>query len=298
MQQQEKSNPEKIVIRAFYRFVDLPNFERLKKPFDQFTKSNKMLGTILLAAEGINSTISAPKEIMDKFWKFLDQDPRFANMSFKESYADFSPFERMRVRLKKEIVRLGYDGLDISKRGQYVKGEDWDRLISSHEVVLVDTRNDYEYAYGSFENALNPKTEDFREFPEWVDKNLDPKKHKKVAMFCTGGIRCEKSTALMLQKGFEEVYHLEGGILQYFEDTKNKNKKWNGTCFVFDDRIAVNPDMQPVEGVVNCKKCSKPVAITPEMKRVNNKGVSCFDAGTPCEDYEKHKNAKIKSKEI
>jgi len=282
MQQQEKSNPEKIVIRAFYRFVDLQNYERLKKPFDQFTKANKMLGTILLASEGVNSTISATREVMDKFWKFLDQDPRFANMPYKESYADFSPFERMRVRLKKEIVRIDYDGLDMSKRGVYLKAKDWDKVISDPETLVIDTRNDYEFDYGTFENAINPKTDDFREFPKWVDDNLDPKKHKKIAMFCTGGIRCEKSTALMLQKGFEEVYHLDGGILQYFEDTIGKENKWNGTCFVFDDRIAVDKNLQPVEGVVNCKYCSKPIEISDEFKRVNNKGVSCLDVGKPC----------------
>ena len=287
MQQAEKQENKKIHIRAFYRFVDLPNFEQLKKPFLQFTKAHNMKGSILLASEGINATVSAPREIIEKFWNFMDQDVRFKDMQYKESYADFYPFDRMKVRLKKEIVRLAMDDLNINKRGQYIRGEAWDKLISDPELVLVDTRNDYEYHYGTFENAVNPKTQDFRELPKWVDENLDPKKHKKVAMFCTGGIRCEKSTALMLEKGFEEVYHLEGGILQYFEDTKNKNNKWQGSCFVFDHRIAVDPELKPVEGVVLCYKCSKPLEITSETKRVNNRGAICVDIGEPCDDYKR-----------
>jgi len=283
-----EQSENKIHIRAFYRFVELPNFERLKKPFDQFCKANQMKGTILLAHEGINSTISAPKEIMEKFWKFLDQDPRFATMPYKESYADFSPFERMRVRLKKEIVRMGVEDLNLDKRGEYLKAEEWDKAISDPETIVIDTRNDYEYAYGTFENAINPKTSDFREFPEWVEKNLDPQKHKKIAMFCTGGIRCEKSTALLKNKGFDKVYHLDGGILQYFEDKQNKKHKWKGSCFVFDDRIAVTPDLKPVEGIINCKKCSKPLNVDKDTVRVNNKGVSCAELGKQCAEYEKY----------
>lgn len=283
-----EQSENKIHIRAFYRFVELPNFERLKKPFDQFCKGNNMRGTILLAREGINSTISAPKEVMEKFWNFLNQDPRFANMPYKESYADFSPFERMRVRLKKEIVRMGVEDLDLNKRGEYLKAEEWDKIISAPDTIVVDTRNDYEYAYGTFENAINPKTNDFREFPEWVANNLNPEKHKNVAMFCTGGIRCEKSTAYLKQKGFENVYHLDGGILQYFEDKQDKPHKWQGSCFVFDDRIAVTPDLKPVEGIINCKKCSKPLEVNSDTIRINNKGVSCFDLGNQCSDYEKH----------
>lgn len=305
-QQGKKQEGSKIHIRAFYRFIDLPNYEKLKKPFMQFVKAHDMKGTILLASEGINATVSAPEEVIEKFWYFLDQNKNFNNMPYKESYSNFHPFERMKVRLKKEIVRLAVDDLDVTKRGQYVKGEDWDKLISEPEVTLIDTRNDYEYHYGTFKNAINPKTQDFRELPEWVDKNLDPKKHKKVAMFCTGGIRCEKSTALMLEKGFEEVYHLEGGVLQYFEDTKNKNDKWQGSCFVFDDRIAVTPDLKPVEGVIFCHKCSKPLELPDNFdgnRSVNNRGTACKDLGFTCADYENITSAglrgeKIKSYEI
>lgn len=280
--QTEYLEQKKYHIRAFYRFVDVPNFEDLKKPFDQFCKAHDMKGTILLAHEGINSTVSAPKEVMEKFWYFLDQDRRFANMPYKESYADFHPFERMKVRLKKEIVRMGVENLNLSKRGEYVKGEDWDNLISDPEVITIDTRNEYEVDIGTFENAVNPHTTDFRNFPQWVEENLDPKKHKKVAMFCTGGIRCEKSTSLLKNMGFENVYHLDGGILQYLEDTNNKNGKWQGKCFVFDDRIAVDEFLQPIEGTILCKYCSRPLQITQELKNKNNKGVSCSVLGLEC----------------
>jgi len=272
-------------IRAFYRFTSLPNFMLLKKPFEDFCKSNNMKGTILLASEGINATVAAPSENIEKFWDYLGTYPAFKDMKFKESYNDKQPFEKMKVRLKNEIVRMGVEDLDLEKRGTYVKGADWDKLISDPEVVLVDTRNDYEFLLGTFEGAVNPKTEDFRSFPKWVDENLNPAKHKKVAMFCTGGIRCEKSTALLKNKGFDEVYHLDGGILQYFEDTANKNKKWSGSCFVFDDRVAVGADLQPVKVAV-CKHCTKPLDIDPATI-VNQKGVSCEMVGLPACHLEK-----------
>jgi UPF0176 protein len=281
-------------IRAFYRFVDLPNYEKLKKPFDQFCKAHDMKGTILIASEGVNATVSAPKEVMEKFFYFLDQDHRFADMPYKESFADFHPFERMKVRLKKEIVRLAVDELDVSERGEYVRGEEWDKLISDPEVITIDTRNDYEVMMGTFEGAVDPKTDDFRSFPQWAAENLDPAKHKKVAMFCTGGIRCEKSTAYLKQQGFENVYHLEGGILQYLEDTQNKNGKWKGDCFVFDDRIAVNDHLEPVKGTILCKKCSCPLDLTTDdfmhaeegsrLKNVNHKGITCEALGIECLD--------------
>jgi UPF0176 protein len=280
-------------IRAFYSFVELDDFIRLKAPLLEFCKSIELKGTILLAREGINSTVSATHENMQKFWDYLAQDERLKNIPHKDSFAHAQPFEKMKVRLKKEIVRMGVEDINLNNRGQYVKGEDWDKLISDPEVVLVDTRNDYEYLLGSFENALNPNTKDFRSFPKWVDENLDPSKHKKVAMFCTGGIRCEKSTALLKNKGFENVYHLDGGILQYFEDTKNKNDKWKGSCYVFDDRLAVDSELKPVD-VVLCKHCTKPLKIEPVKLNNNQKGISCFEAGLPCCDETEAREQKVK----
>ncbi len=273
------------VIRAFYRFVELDDYIRLKEPMLEFCKSINMKGTILLAREGINSTISATEESMNKFWEYLGQDERLRDIPHKDSYAHTQPFERMKVRLKKEIVRMGIEDISLDKRGEYLKGEEWDKVISDPETVVVDTRNDYEFLLGTFENAINPKTESFREFPQWVDENLDPKKHKKVAMFCTGGIRCEKSTALLKQKGFENVYHLDGGILQYFEDTKNRGDKWKGSCYVFDDRLAVDPELKPVD-VVLCKHCTRPLKIEPVKLNNNQKGISCADVGLKCGECE------------
>ncbi len=245
-------------IAAFYRFVELADFEAIKEPLLAFCKAHDMKGTILLASEGINSTISATEANMKAFFAYLDQDERLANMPHKLHTAAFQPFEKMKVRLKKEIVRLAYDKLDMAQIGDYVKPEKWDDLISDPDVIVIDTRNEYEVGLGTFEGAVNPHTQEFRALPEWVDQHLDPQKHKKVAMFCTGGIRCEKSTALLKQKGFEEVYHLEGGILQYLKDTGNKSGKWQGDCFVFDDRIAVNDQLEPSSDYA-CSVCGSHV---------------------------------------
>jgi UPF0176 protein len=268
-------------VRAYYRFVDLPDYEQLREKFLKFLKPTKIKGTILLAREGINSTMAATAEDMQKFFDFLNSDPRLANIPYKDSYAAEQPFRKMKVRLKKEIVRMAIDDLDINLRGEYVKGEDWDKLISDPEVLVVDTRNEYEIMLGTFENALNPHTNEFRNFPKWVDENLDPTKHKKVAMFCTGGIRCEKSTSLLKNRGFENVYHLDGGILQYLEDTENKNGKWKGACFVFDDRVAVDDKLQPAKHL-RCKKCGNPLTIDEVVWGANQKGVTCADTGGYC----------------
>lgn len=251
-------NDKEIVIITFYHFVDLPDYEQRRQPLLDFCNEHDLKGTILLAKEGVNSTISGTRENIAALINHLKSDPKFADLRWKESFADFKPFERMKVRLKVEIVRMGMEDMDISDRGEYVTSEEWDELISDPEVVTVDTRNIYETKIGTFEGAIDPETRNFREFPGWVEKNLDPEKHKKVAMYCTGGIRCEKSTALLKNMGFEDVYHLEGGILKYLEDTKNKNNKWQGECFVFDDRVAVNEELEP-SGAVLCKRCGAPM---------------------------------------
>lgn len=264
---------QKIVIIAFYHFADLPDYEERQGRMLAFCKRHKLKGTILLASEGINSTISGTRENIDTFLEHLREDKKFAGLQWKESYADFQPFERMKVRLKKEIVGMGVADLDISKRGEYVAAEDWDELISNPDVITIDTRNMYETKIGTFVGAVDPRTRNFREFPAWAKKNLNPKKHKRVAMFCTGGIRCEKSTSLLKNMGFEEVYHLQGGILEYLEKTKNKNKKWLGECFVFDERVAVNEDLQP-SGAVLCTKCGAPMG-TDDLKAAPLDTVIC-----------------------
>jgi UPF0176 protein len=250
---------DSVVIAAFYHFTPLDDHIQMREPLKTFCVEHDLKGTILLASEGINSTISGSRENIDKLFVHLKSDPRMKDIEWKESYLDFQPFERMKVRLKKEIVRMGLDDFDVSKRGDYIKPEDWDDFISQPDVYVIDTRNEYETRIGTFEGAIDPDTKNFREFPEWAESWSKDKTDKdvKIAMFCTGGIRCEKSTAYMKHLGFNNVYHLEGGILQYFEDTKNKNNKWQGECFVFDDRAAVDASLKPT-GALLCTECGAP----------------------------------------
>lgn len=257
-----------IVIAAFYHFASLPDYEEMRLPLLEFCKAQGLKGSILLAREGVNSTISGTREAVDALFARLKSDPRLGSLEHKESYSDTQPFGRMKVRLKKEIVHMGVEGLDVERRGEYVSAAQWDRLISDPDVVVVDTRNDYEVKIGTFARAVNPKTRFFREFPAWAKEHLDPQKHKKIAMFCTGGIRCEKSTALLKNMGFEDVYHLKGGILQYLEDTHNENGSWQGDCFVFDDRVAVDSALQP-SGATICPSCNEPYT-TDELKLGND----------------------------
>jgi len=232
-------------------------------------------GTLLLAAEGINGTIAGPQTGIDTVLAFLAAQPGLENISHKESYSDENPFHRTKVKLKKEIVTMGVEGIDPNQVvGTYVKPQDWNALISDPEVLLVDTRNDYEVEIGTFKGALNPDTETFREFPDYVAKNLDKNKHKKVAMYCTGGIRCEKSTAYLKEQGFEEVYHLEGGILKYLEEVPKEETLWEGECFVFDGRVAVNHNLEQGQ-YDQCFACRFPLTEQEKQSEHYVKGVSC-----------------------
>lgn len=225
-------------VYSFYRFVPLPDREELRASWLKFCKSLGIKGTILLAEEGLNASLSGEKSALDTFLAHIGKDSRFTNFpNIIDNSVEILPFSKMVIKLKKEIVKMGLGTMAAdTPRGTYLVADEWDKLIQQPDVVLVDTRNDFEVAMGSFKGAIDPKTEVFTEFPAWADENLNPKQHKKVAMFCTGGIRCEKSTAYLKSKGFEEVYHLKGGILQYLADTGNKNGLWQGECFVFDDR--------------------------------------------------------------
>jgi UPF0176 protein len=244
---------------------------------------HEVRGTLLLAQEGINGTIAGSREGIDAVLNHLRQDPRLAEISYKESFTDSAPFMRSRVKLKKEIVTMGVEGIDPKRVvGTYVKPEDWNDLISQDDVLLVDTRNDYEYQVGTFKNAINPNTESFREFPDYVKSQLDPEKHKRVAMFCTGGIRCEKSTAYLKEQGFDEVYHLEGGILKYLEDVPEENTLWEGECFVFDERVTVNHQLEKGD-YDQCHACRLPITEEDKQSSKYQKGVSCpycFDKTT------------------
>lgn len=233
-----------IVVVALYKFVALPDYRALREPLRQLMLDHGVKGTLLLAEEGINGTVSGTREGIDALLTRLKADPRFADLEHKESYCAEQPFQRSKVKLKKEIVTLGVPEVDPTRQvGTYVAPADWNTLIDDPEVVLIDTRNDYEVAIGTFAGARDPKIASFREFADYVRSQLDPAKHKKIAMFCTGGIRCEKASSYMLSQGFEEVYHLKGGILKYLEEVPPTQSKWQGECFVFDDRVTVRHDL-------------------------------------------------------
>ena len=262
-------------IAALYKFVALPDYKELQPKILKVCQDNGIMGTLLLAEEGINGTVSGSREGIDNLLAYLKSDPRLADLSHKEAENEEQPFYRMKVRLKKEIVTLGAPGTDPNKMvGAYIKPKDWNDLINDPEVILVDTRNDYEVEVGTFKGAINPKTQTFREFKQYVEENLDKDKHKKVAMFCTGGIRCEKSTSYLLREGFEEVYHLEGGILQYFEDVPEEESTWEGECFVFDQRVTVNHALEK-GSYDQCYACRYPITEEDKQSPKYEKGVSC-----------------------
>lgn len=269
-----KSN-EKTVIAALYKFTAFSDFADWREQIYQALLDNNVKGTLLIAHEGINGTIAGSEAGIEKVLQYLQSIPAIGELSYKTSYSDDMPFYRTKVKLKKEIVTLGVEDIDPRKDvGEYVKPEDWNALISDPEVVVIDTRNDYEYQVGTFKNAINPNTDAFREFPDYVAKNLDKTKHKKVAMFCTGGIRCEKSTAYLKQQGFENVYHLQGGVLQYFEDVKTEESLWDGECFVFDNRVAVDQELQPGK-YDQCYACRMPITEEDKQSPHYIKGESC-----------------------
>ncbi|MFT5693969.1 MAG: UPF0176 protein [Oceanicoccus sp.] len=280
---QSSSKPDTFVVCALYKFVTLSDFEDIRDPLLEVMKAFNVRGTLLLAVEGINGTVAGSREAVNSLLAWLRNDARLADIDVKESLSTKAPFLRTKVKLKKEIVTMGVEGIDPNQVvGTYVEPKDWNALISDPDVLLVDTRNDYEVQVGTFKNALNPNTVSFREFPQYVESHLDPQKHKKVAMFCTGGIRCEKSTAYLKEQGFEEVYHLKGGILKYLEQVPEEETLWQGECFVFDDRVTVDHQLQKGH-YDQCHACRLP--ITEDDKKSDHyvPGVSChfcFDKTT------------------
>lgn len=269
----------KFLTAALYKFVSLPNYKSLQAPILEACISNNIKGTLLLAEEGINGTIAGLPQDIQNLLDFLRADPifdnRFVNLEHKESFASEHPFYRMKVKLKKEIVTLGVPGVSPTKKvGTYVKPEDWNALISDPDVILIDTRNDYEVDIGTFKGAIDPKTTTFREFPEYVAEHFDKTKHKKVAMFCTGGIRCEKASSYMMDQGFEEVYHLQGGILKYLEVIPEAESMWKGECFVFDQRVAVKHNLEVGE-FDQCYACRHPLSPAEMQSTQYTAGISC-----------------------
>ena len=269
------SHPQPAVICALYKFVALADFREIRQPLLEFCIDQGIKGTLLLAREGINGTICGTRAAIDRLLDYLRCDPRFADIEHKESFDGGQAFYRMKVKLKKEIVTMGVPGIDPNHVvGTYVEPADWNALISDPAVTVVDTRNYYEFDIGSFANAINPQTETFRQFPDYVAKNLDPQKHRKVAMFCTGGIRCEKSTAYLKQQGFDEVYHLKGGILRYLQEVPKEKSLWRGECFVFDNRVAVNHDLEKGR-YDQCHGCRHPITDEEKQSRLYLEGVAC-----------------------
>ena len=270
---QDKNSP--VVVCALYKFTALEHYQTLRDPVYRQMDNLDILGTLLLAKEGINGTIAGLAQDIDDFLGWLMQQPGLEGFDYKESFTDKSPFKRARVKLKKEIVTMGVEGIDPRHAaGTYVDPAEWNDLIDDPDIILIDTRNDYEVQVGKFENAIDPKTTTFREFPEYAKQNLDPRKHKKVAMYCTGGIRCEKSTALLKQRGFEEVCHLKGGILKYLESVPEAETRWQGECFVFDDRVTVNHKLEK-GSYDQCHACRLPITDEDKLSVEYQPGVSC-----------------------
>ena len=264
-----------IVVVALYKFVTLEDFEAKRQPLLDVLTRSAVKGTLLLAREGINGTIAGQREGMDQVLDWLRADPRLSDLDHKESLCEEMPFYRTKVKLKKEIVTIGVPDVSPNETvGTYVDPQDWNALISDPQVLLIDTRNDYEVSIGTFEGAVDPKNKSFREFPEYIKAHYDPAKHKKVAMFCTGGIRCEKASSYMLQQGFDEVYHLKGGILKYFEEVPAEQSKWNGECFVFDNRVTVRHDLAP-GSFDQCHACRHPISAAEKASAQYEEGVSC-----------------------
>ena len=264
-----------LTVTALYKFVSLPDYKDIQPRLKSFCDTHGIKGTLLLALEGINGTICGEDHAITAFLNYLKSDPRFADIDHKESYSEHQPFLRMKVRLKKEIVTLGVPGVDPHIAvGTYVDPKEWNDLISDPDVILIDTRNDYEVEIGTFKNALDPHTTTFRQFPEYVAQNCDPRKHKRVAMFCTGGIRCEKASSYMLTQGFENVYHLKGGILKYLEEVPQEESLWEGECFVFDARVAVSHGLDAGH-YDQCHGCRRPLSDEAKASPLYEEGVSC-----------------------
>ncbi len=268
-----------ITVAALYRFSAFADPAAMQPDIAALCIAQGVRGTILLAHEGVNGTIAGSSAGIDGVITYLRTLPGCVDLDVKYSHAEKMPFYRLKVRVKKEIVTLGIDGIDPKRQvGTYVQAEDWNALIADPDTILIDTRNDYEVAIGSFEGAIDPKTKAFSDFPEWFRANRDTMtsdaKTPKFAMFCTGGIRCEKSTAFLKAQGIEDVYHLEGGILRYLETVPEAESKWHGECFVFDDRVSVKHGLE-LGSMQLCRACRRPLAAQDKASPLYVEGVSC-----------------------
>ena len=262
-------------VAALYKFVSLPDYVALQPWLKAMGEHLGIRGTLLLAEGGINGTVAGSQSAIDALLDYLKADPRLSDLDVKFSHATEQPFLRFKVRLKREIVTMGIEGTDPNAIvGRYVTADKWNDVITDPNTIVIDTRNDYEISVGTFEGAIDPNTQNFREFPDWVEKNKDQLEGKRIAMFCTGGIRCEKASSYMLSQGFPEVLHLKGGILKYLETQPEENSLWRGDCFVFDQRVAVGHGLSETDWS-QCFACRSP--LSPDDLRANTyvKGVSC-----------------------
>lgn len=275
MYTEENINNLPIKVAAMYKFASLDDIETKRETIYNKFMELGIRGILLIAHEGINGTISGTPENLEAAIAFVGNVTGINEVPRKYSWAAKHPFLRTRVRLKKEIVTIGDETVDPNKMvGTYVKPEDWNAIISDPDVVVIDTRNDYEYEIGTFKGAIDPKTKTFREFPKYVRENYDPKTTKKVAMFCTGGIRCEKASSFMLKEGFETVYHLDGGILKYLETVPQEESLWQGECFVFDNRVAVGHGVTLTDTIL-CHACRAPLLPEDREHPHYEEGISC-----------------------
>lgn len=269
------NSPSPYEVAAFYHFATMADPATTRDALEVVARKAEIVGTILVAPEGVNGTIAGSANGISKVLEAIRALPGLANLTHKTSQSAERPFRRLKVRLKKEIVTLGVPDLNPSENaGTYVKPEAWNALITDPDVVVIDTRNDYEVGLGTFKGAVNPETQAFGELPGWLDANADALAGKKVAMFCTGGIRCEKSTALMRHRGFDTVYHLEGGILKYLEQVPEAESEWEGECFVFDERVSVGHGLVPGPYEL-CRGCRHPVGDAERASPTFQAGVSC-----------------------
>ena len=282
---QKRKAPNMYTIAALYHFTRFDDPKALQGPLLDLCMSENIRGILLLAGEGINGTIAGSRAGIDRVLDHIRALPGCAGLEHKESTSDAQPFGRLRVRLKTEIVTMGQPDVDpTAGTGHYVDAADWNALISSPDVAVIDTRNDYEVAIGTFKGAIDPETASFRDFPAWWEANKDQFKGKRIAMFCTGGIRCEKSTNFLLGEGVEEVYHLKGGILKYLEEVPEDDSTWEGECFVFDGRVSVGHGLR--EGPHQlCYACRRPILPDDMTRPEYEHGVSCHHcAATTTED--------------
>ncbi len=287
-----------IVVATFYQFVPLQDLQGLRSQLLEFGGDRHLKGTLILAPEGINATVAGPRTAIDDLMAKLRQMPEFqglARLEYKESQSQTLPFQRFKVRIKSEIVTFRQENINPQETvGTYIQATEWNQLISNPEVTLIDTRNEFEVEIGTFKGAKNPKTASFTEFPDYIKENLDPQKTPKVAMFCTGGIRCEKATSYLLKQGFKEVYHLKGGILKYLEDIPEDESLWEGDCFVFDERVAVRHGLEPGDYEL-CLSCGHPLSPEERNSPEYDWGISCPHCyGSLSEEKRRRREEKVR----